>query len=215
MNKFASVEVDLSVLSIHCAFVARSAPGVVGSSLTAGLSMEWWTRHWKTYRPGVESSNSVSPANEPCWMKGTPLAPTGQTMLDTVWVWVVYGSPISNWTLVGPPATAALSERVWRIPSRSVRPLSYQYAGWSLRWNDSGASIGGSGASSVGFQVAGLNFGVPPDGDDAPARPARLAVPTTVASRNRAGSPNSFLLNRERGRVIDVAVNEHSPFLRA
>ena len=66
------------------------------------------------------------PANEPCWTKGTPLAPTGQTMLDTVWVWLVYGSPISNLTLVGTPATAAESERVCRIPSRSVRPLSYQ-----------------------------------------------------------------------------------------
>jgi hypothetical protein len=75
--------------------------------------------------------------------------------------------------------------------------------------------MGGSGASSVGFQVAGLNLGVSDDGDDAPARPARLAVPRTAASRNRTGSPTSFLLNRERGRVIDVAVNEHSPFLRA
>src|SRR5437899_1572100 len=102
-------------------------------------------------------------------------------MLDTVWVWLVNGSPISNLTLVGTPATAALSERVCRMPSRSVRPLSYQYAGASLRWNDNGASIGGSGASSVGFQVAGLNFGAAPDGDDAPAIPARLGIPTTVA----------------------------------
>src|SRR5882724_12829007 len=146
-------------------------------------------------------------------MKGTPLAPTGQTMLDTVWVWLVYGSPISNLTLVGTPATAALSERVWRIHSRSVRPLSYQYAGWSLRWNDSGASIGGSGLSKVGFQVAALNFPFPDDGEDAPARPARLAVPTTVASRNRAGSPNSFLLIRPRGRVLVVGVTfDAAPF---
>ena len=66
--------------------------------------------------------------------------------------------------------------------------------------------MGGSGASSVGFQVAGLNFPAPDDGDDAPARPARLAVPTTAASRNSAGSPISFLLNRARGRVADVVV---------
>src|SRR5258707_9710763 len=132
-------------------------------------------------------------------------------MLDTVWVWLVYGSPISNFTLVGTPATAALSERVWRIPSRSVRPLSYQYAGWSLRWNHNGASIGGSGLSKVGFQVAALNFPFPDDGEDAPARPARLAVPTTVASRNRAGSPNSFLLIRPGGRGLVVGVTSTQP----
>src|SRR4051812_6312592 len=146
-------------------------------------------------------------------MKGTPLAPTGQTMLDTVWVWLVYGSPISNFTFVGTPATAADSERVCRMPSRSARPLSYQYAGWSLRWNESGASIGGSGLSSVGFQVAASNF-APPCVDDAPARPARLAVPTTVASRSRAGSPTSFLLIPPRGRLVVVSLTAAQPLSR-
>ncbi len=54
------------------------------------------------------------------------MAPTGQTMLETVWVWDVYGSPTLKLIFVGVPATAADSERVWRIGSRSGRALSYQ-----------------------------------------------------------------------------------------
>src|SRR5207253_11249698 len=120
-------------------------------------------------------------------------------MLETVWFWLVKGSPMSKRIFVGTPATAAASERVWRIPSRSARPLSYQWAGSSLRWNVSGPSIGGSGVSSVGVQVAALKFFVSPDGEDAPARLARPAEPTTAASRKRAGSPSSFLLPCLRG----------------
>jgi len=67
--------------------------------------------------------------------------------------------------------------------------------------------MGGRGVSSVGFQVAALNFAPPDDeDDDAPARPAKLADPTTAASRNRAGSPKSFLLVRVRGCLVVVVV---------
>src|SRR5256885_7811687 len=117
---------------------------------------------------------------------------------------------MSNFTLVGAPATAADSERVWRMPSRSVRVLSYQYPGWSLRWNDSGVPMAGSGLSSVGFHGTASDF-FPSDVDDAPASPARLALPTTVASRNRAGSPNSFRLDRRRGRIATDGVTTALP----
>jgi hypothetical protein len=76
--------------------------------------------------------------------------------------------------------------------------------------------MGGRGTSSVGFQVAALNFAPPDDeDDDAPARPAKLADPTTAASRNRAGSPKSFLLVRVRGcLVVVVGVTAAQPLSR-
>src|SRR5687767_11047814 len=79
-----------------------------------------------------------------------------------------------------------------------------------------GDSIGGRGASSVGFQVAALNFVALSDDEvaDAPARPAKPADPTTVASRNRAGSPTSFLLTRRRGCVMVVSVTAAQPLSR-
>jgi hypothetical protein len=67
----------------------------------------------------------------------------------------------------------------------------------------------------VGFQVAALNFPFADDeDDDAPARPARLADPTTAARRNRAGSPKSFLLTPLGGGVFSVAVTAAQPLSR-
>src|SRR5918992_620140 len=78
-----------------------------------------------------------------------------------------------------------------------------------------GDSIGGRGVSSVGFQGAALNFAPPDDEDDeAPARPAKLADPTTAASRKRAGRPRSPLLARLGRCVVVVSVTAAQPLSR-
>src|SRR5918911_5635465 len=74
--------------------------------------------------------------------------------------------------------------------------------------------MGGNGDSSVAFQVEGLKFFVAPDDEDAPARLARLADPTTAASRNSAGSPSSFRLPRRGGCVVVVSVTAAQPLSR-
>jgi hypothetical protein len=75
--------------------------------------------------------------------------------------------------------------------------------------------IGGRGASSVGFQVLALTFAAPDDEDDeAPAKPAKLADPTTLASRKRAGSPRSFLPPLRRDCVVVSAVTAVQPLSR-